>query len=169
MGRVKPLYSALHRVKEFVKDALLPGNMFDDLGFYYLGPVDGHDIQALESAISWARDMRVPVLVHVLTQKGRGYPFAELHPEKYHGVGPFDPQTGVVKSSGRTFSEVMGETLCRLAEVDERIVALTAAMEEGTGLSNSPGNSPTGSLTPASPRGTRCPWPPAWPSRAWCR
>ncbi len=142
VGRVKPLYSALHRVKEFVKDALLPGNMFDDLGFYYLGPVDGHDIQALESAISWARDMRVPVLVHVLTQKGRGYPFAELHPEKYHGVGPFDPQTGVVKGSGRTFSEVMGETLCRLAEVDERIVALTAAMEEGTGLSQFAGKFP---------------------------
>lgn len=134
IGEIRPLYSALHRIKEFVKDAVLPGNMFDDLGFYYLGPVDGHNIQALESAISWARDMRVPVLVHVLTQKGRGYPFAELHPDKYHGVGPFDPQTGVLKSSARTFSEVFGTALCRLAEADERITALTAAMEDGTGL-----------------------------------
>ena len=135
VGRIKPLYNAIHRVKEGVKDAVLPGNMFDDLGFYYLGPVNGHDIAALESAISWARDMRVPVLVHVLTKKGRGYPFAELHPDKYHGVGPFDLQTGVIKSGGRTFSAEFGDTLCRIAEGNGRVMALTAAMEDGTGLS----------------------------------
>ena len=135
VGRVKPLYNAIHHVKEGVKEAVLPGNMFDDLGFYYLGPVNGHDISALESAISWARDMRSPVLVHVLTKKGRGYPFAELHPDKYHGVGPFDRQTGVIKGGGRTFSAEFGDALCRIAEGDGRVTALTAAMADGTGLS----------------------------------
>lgn len=135
VGKIKPLYSAIHTVKEHVKGAILPANVFDDLGFYYLGPVDGHNVEALESALSWARDMRVPVLLHVITQKGRGYPMAELHPDKYHGVGPYDPVTGVLKKSGENFSQVFGRELERMAESDGRIAALTAAMADGTGLS----------------------------------
>lgn len=134
VGKIKPIYNFFHRVKEDVKDAILPDNMFDDLGFYYLGPVDGHDVSALESAMVWACEMRVPVLLHVVTKKGKGYPFAELHPEKYHGVGQYNPQSGVLKKSSRSFSNVFGQTLCALARDDERITAITAAMESGTGL-----------------------------------
>ena len=134
VGRVKPVYELAHRVKEGVKDAILPENMFDDLGFYYLGPIDGHDVAALESAIAWARDMRVPVLLHVITQKGRGCSFAEADPEKYHGVGPFDPVTGAIKKGAESFSAAVGAALCREAERDERVAALTAAMAEGAGL-----------------------------------
>lgn len=135
VGRVKPLYNALHRIKEFVKGAVLQGNMFDDMGFYYLGPVDGHNIEALTSAIEWARDLRMPVLLHVLTQKGRGYPLAELQPDKYHGVGPFDPAVGLPEKSSPNFADTMGAALCELAQEDNRICALTAAMCLGTGLS----------------------------------
>lgn len=134
VGRVKPVYELAHRVKEGVKDAILPENMFDDLGFYYLGPIDGHDVAALESAIAWARDMRVPVLLHVITRKGRGYPRAELDPELYHGVGRFDPAKGVARKSGGSFSTAVGSALCRAAERDGRVCALTAAMADGTGL-----------------------------------
>ena len=136
VGRVKPVYELSHRLKEGVKEAILPENMFDDLGFYYLGPVDGHDVEALESALAWAREMRVPVLLHVITRKGRGYPRAELDPERYHGVGPFDPEKGVVKGNGGSFSAVIGKALCRAAERDARVSALTAAMADGTGLSD---------------------------------
>ena len=136
VGKVKPVYELSHWVKESVKGAILPENMFDDLGFYYLGPVDGHDVAALESAIAWARDMRVPVLLHVITRKGRGYPRAELDPERYHGVGPFDPETGLVKNGSLNFSAVVGRALCRAAERDRRVSALTAAMADGTGLSD---------------------------------
>ena len=134
VGQVKPVYYIAHRVKEGVKGAILPENMFDDLGFYYLGPIDGHDVAALESAIAWARDMRVPVLLHVITQKGRGCSFAEADPEKYHGVGSFDPVTGAIKKGAESFSAAVGAALCREAERDERVAALTAAMAEGTGL-----------------------------------
>lgn len=134
VGKVKPVYDAIHSVKEHVKGAILQPNVFDDLGFYYLGPVDGHDLDMLESALSWAKDMRVPVLLHVITQKGRGYPMAELHPDRYHGVGPFDALTGTLRKGGETFSNVFGRELERLAGADGRIAALTAAMADGTGL-----------------------------------
>ena len=135
VGRIKPLYNAIHAVKEQVKGAILPANVFDDLGFYYLGPVDGHDIKGLISALTWARDMRVPVLLHVITQKGRGYPMAELHPDRYHGVGPYDAATGELRRSGESFSAAVGQELELLAAADGRIAALTAAMADGTGLS----------------------------------
>ena len=134
VGRVKPVYNAIHAVKEQIKGAILPANVFDDLGFYYLGPVDGHDVRALISALTWARDMRVPVLLHVITQKGRGYAPAERHPDRYHGVGPYDAASGELRPTGRSFSAVFGEELARLADADERIAAITAAMADGTGL-----------------------------------
>ena len=134
IGLVKPLYDFNHRVKENVKRLVLPSNMFDDLGLYYLGPIDGHDLHQLETAIAWARDMRVPVLVHVITTKGKGCEYAESNPSKYHGVGVFDPETGRVNESGTSFSDVFGEELTRLADSDENIAAITAAMCYGTGL-----------------------------------
>jgi len=95
IGRLEGVYMALHKIKEWIKDILLPDNMFEDMGFYYLGPIDGHDVATLERSLRYAKDMRCPVLVHTLTTKGKGYGPAEKEPWKYHGVGPFDPEKGI--------------------------------------------------------------------------
>ena len=128
------LYHFNHNVKEWVKSRVLPDNMLSALGMEYMGPVDGHDIRQLECVLRWAKEMQKPVLVHVLTKKGKGCPYAEAHPELYHGVGPFDPVTGEIQKSGACFSEAFGENLCAMAERDKKIVAITAAMASGTGL-----------------------------------
>lgn len=135
IGRVGWLYRALHGFKEWVKDLILPDNMFEDMGFYYLGPIDGHDVRTLVRTINYAREMKRPVLVHVLTVKGKGYSLAETSPENYHGVSAFNPAEGVRLSHADSFSSVFGETLERMASDDGRIVAVTAAMASGTGLS----------------------------------
>ena len=134
VGKARGLYKVLHRVKERVKDLVLPNNMFDDMGFYYIGPVDGHDEPQLEKMLRWARDLRQPVLLHVVTQKGKGIPYTEQAPEKYHGVSSFDPVTGALPASKPDFSHVFGETLSQLADEDPTVVAITAAMLTGTGL-----------------------------------
>ena len=134
VGKIRPMYMALHKLKEWLKSHLLPDNLFSDMGFYYLGPIDGHDERRLEEALRYARDMKRPVLLHVLTEKGKGYSFAEQQPELYHGVSPFDPKVGVNHSVKRDFSGVFGETLCRLAAEDDHVVGITAAMVDGTGL-----------------------------------
>ncbi len=136
VGRCKPVYQTIHRFKEWCKNLLLPGNIFDDLGFAYLGPVDGHDISLLETALGWAREMACPVLLHVVTQKGKGYPPAERDPDQYHGVGCFDPKTGILPTGGMDFSAAFGSALTALGDRDERICAVTAAMTDGTGLSS---------------------------------
>ncbi len=133
-SHMPPLYRLNHSVKEWVKSRVLPDNMLSAIGLDYMGPVDGHDIKQLECVLRWAKEMKRPVLVHVLTQKGKGYHYAEEHPELYHGVGPFDPETGVMKSSCKCFSEVFGESLCEFASASDKIVAITAAMASGTGL-----------------------------------
>lgn len=134
IGRIGPVYRFIHRIKEWVKSRVLPGNMFVDMGFYYLGPINGHDEQTLEQAIVYAREMRIPVLLHVITVKGKGYPYAEEQPDKYHGVSGFNPLTGIVPKTKDDFSSVFGRTLTELAETDQRITAITAAMLDGTGL-----------------------------------
>lgn len=128
------LYKFNHAIKEWLKKRLLPGNVFSGMGMYYLGPVDGHDIGKLEIVIRWARELRKPVLVHVVTKKGKGYKYAEEHPEKFHGVGRFDIETGELHDSGDCFSAKMGESLSRLADNDGRIIGITAAMLSGTGM-----------------------------------
>lgn len=128
------LYKFNHAIKEWLKKRLLPGNVFSGMGMYYLGPVDGHDIGKLETVIRWARELRKPVLVHVITRKGKGYKYAEEHPEKFHGVGRFDIETGELHDSGDCFSAKMGESLSRLADGDGRIIGITAAMSSGTGM-----------------------------------
>lgn len=128
------LYKFNHAIKEWLKKRLLPGNVFSGMGMYYLGPVDGHDIGKLETVIRWARELRKPVLVHVVTKKGKGYKYAEEHPEKFHGVGRFDIETGELHDSGDCFSAKMGESLSRLADGDGRIIGITAAMSSGTGM-----------------------------------
>lgn len=128
------LYKIGRSIKEWLKSWLLQSNMFTEMGLEYLGPVDGHDVKRLESVISWAKELGMPVLVHVLTQKGKGYSYAEQHPEKYHGVGPFDPVSGEIFNPADSFSDIVGSTLCSLAEKDARISAITAAMASGTGI-----------------------------------
>lgn len=128
------LYKFNHAIKEWLKKRLLPGNVFSGMGMYYLGPVDGHDIGKLETVIRWARELRKPVLVHVVTKKGKGYKYAEEHPEKFHGVGRFDIETGELHDSGDCFSAKMGESLSRFADNDGRIIGITAAMSSGTGM-----------------------------------
>ena len=128
------LYKFNHAIKEWLKKRLLPGNVFSGMGMYYLGLVDGHDIGKLETVIRWARELRKPVLVHVVTKKGKGYKYAEEHPEKFHGVGRFDIETGELHDSGDCFSAKMGESLSRLADGDGRIIGITAAMSSGTGM-----------------------------------
>ncbi|MGI5985391.1 MAG: 1-deoxy-D-xylulose-5-phosphate synthase [Oscillospiraceae bacterium] len=134
-SHVPALYNFNHTIKEWLKRRLLPGNIFDDLGFHYLGPVDGHDLVQLEAVLSWAKELKTPVLVHVITQKGRGYGYAEQEPETYHGVGAFDTGCGVDKSDNMSFSCTFGRALTEFAEKDDKIVAITAAMCSGTGLS----------------------------------
>lgn len=127
------LYKAFHVIKEWLKSRLLPGNVFSEMGLYYLGPVDGHDLDKLETAIRLARDVRKTVVLHVLTKKGKGCAYAESHTDKYHGIGRFDPETGELAPTAVSFSDKAGEYLCQYAENDPRIVAITAAMAGGTG------------------------------------
>lgn len=128
------LYNFNHRIKEWLKRRLLPSTMFDDLGFQYLGPVDGHNLVQLEAVLKWAKELNSPVIVHVVTQKGKGYAFAEENPEAYHGVNCFDTDCGVKNCGENCFSSEFGSALTELADKDGEIAAITAAMSSGTGL-----------------------------------
>lgn len=126
----------VERLKASVKQIVTPGMFFEDLGFTYLGPVDGHDLPLLLNTLQQASRLQGPVLLHVLTTKGKGYSPAENHRSRLHGVAPFDLISGEPKENGHeeTFTSVFGATLCELAQQDERIVAISAAMCDGTGL-----------------------------------
>ena len=131
----RSLYEMSSRVKNRFKRFLLPATMFENMGFTYLGPADGHDLPGLISLLKTARDLKEPVLVHVVTKKGCGYAFAEKNPEKFHGIGPFDPATGELRAAKkRTYSDAFSDTMMELAEKNERLCAITAAMPSGTGL-----------------------------------
>ena len=124
-------------IKFGLKSFFIPGDIFDDLGFKYIGPLNGHDITILKNALSQVKKLEGPVLVHVITKKGKGYPPAERNPGLFHGIGKFDVVSGEpLKSNDNipTYTEVFGKTLIELADKDERIVAITAAMPAGTGL-----------------------------------
>ena len=129
------LYRFNHRIKTAIKKSIYPCSLFEDMGFTYLGPVDGHNVEQLCSTLAWAKEMGCPVLVHVRTVKGKGYIPAERKPELCHGVAPFDPSVGISESHGQDFSARFGHTLTALAAENPRICAVTAAMGEGTGLS----------------------------------
>ncbi len=109
-------------------------NLFECLGFKYIGPVDGHNIEQLQSALKIAQEQSKPCVIHVITVKGKGYSFAEQQPGNYHGVSAFDSHGGLARTSEICFSSVAGDTLCKLAENDKRVCAITAAMTSGTGL-----------------------------------
>ena len=126
---------ALDRFKDGLKHLLVPGMLFEELGFTYLGPIDGHDLRQTMDVLEAARRLPGPVLVHTLTQKGRGYSPAEKDPRRFHGIGPFVLDNGECEpAQGLTFSKVFGQALGDLAEQDQRIVAVSAAMLDGTGL-----------------------------------
>ena len=131
-----PIYRFNHRVKSTLKKTIFPGStLFEDMGFTYLGPIDGHDLDRLVNVLQWARELRGPVVVHVKSIKGKGYAYAERNPGKFHGVAPFDPETGLLKKpGGESFSSVFGKTLTDCAGEDSRVCAITAAMADGTGL-----------------------------------
>ncbi len=129
------MLEAMDRIKESVKQLVVPGMLFEQLSFTYLGPIDGHDLPQLINVLEQALRLEGPVLLHIVTQKGRGYQPAEANPAKFHGVNPFDVNNGEIATGGQpTYSQVLGRTLCELAERDERIVAISAAMVPATGL-----------------------------------
>ncbi len=140
----RKVYQVTHSIKKAVKESLLPCSMFENMGFVYLGPVDGHDLKLLTRLLQYIRDeLRQPVLLHVKTVKGKGYPPAEEHPNTFHGISPFAVETGLpLKPGGENFSAVFGNALCDIAREDSRVCAITAAMQSGTGLDEFAGTFP---------------------------
>ena len=129
------VFRAARSVKESVKRIILPTTIFESMGFTYLGPVDGHDLPALMNLLQMAKESSRPVLIHVITRKGKGYQPAEENPAKFHGIGKFDPATGEASGLGKpSFSGVFGETMVQLGQKNDRVCAITAAMPGGTGL-----------------------------------
>lgn len=130
----KPVHNFIFSIKELFKRIVYKNNIFTSLGFNYLGPVSGHDIEAMEQLFTIAKSYNRPTLVHVVTTKGKGYAYAENSPKDYHGVSSFDIDKGKDSVSVKTYSDIAGETLCDLAASNKKVCAITAAMTEGTGL-----------------------------------
>ncbi len=130
------MYRLAQKIEGTFKGFFLPGQMFEELGFNYVGPIDGHSIETMVETFRRVRRPEEPCLVHVITRKGKGYEYSEKEPSVFHGVCPFEPETGSMKVSGGvpSYSEVFGRTLTELAGDDDRVVAIVAAMTEGTGL-----------------------------------
>ena len=134
-GFTRFIYRGTHRIKDRIKRLLLPATIFENMGLSYLGPVDGNDLPSLISLLRLAKEMPGPVLIHLHTRKGKGYAPAEENPSKFHGIGRFDPATGMPHSAAiPTFSKNFGHTMLQLAAENAKVCAITAAMPEGTGL-----------------------------------
>lgn len=131
----KPFVKIVQRVKRSIKQLIIPKMFFEDIGFTYLGPVDGHNIEQLQNIMRLSKQVEAPVLIHVLTKKGKGYKIAEENPDKFHATSPFDIETGKSKKEKKPdYSKVFGEKIVEMAKKDSRIVAITASMKDGTGL-----------------------------------
>ncbi|MBE5931525.1 MAG: 1-deoxy-D-xylulose-5-phosphate synthase [Lachnospiraceae bacterium] len=130
------LVYGLKRSKDSIKHFIVPGMFFEDMGITYVGPIDGHNIELMTRAFQTAFKANKPVLVHVVTEKGRGYEFAKADPSAFHGIEPFDVKTGKVlkKSAGKSYTAVFSEAICELAKENPKVAAITAAMPQGTGL-----------------------------------
>jgi len=131
------VWELARRSEEHMKGMVLPGTIFEEMGFNYIGPIDGHDLDALVATLKNIRDLKGPQFLHVVTRKGKGYAPAEADPIKWHGPGPFDPKSGVIfkeKASGPSYSQVFGQWLCDMAEQDPKLLAVTPAMREGSGM-----------------------------------
>jgi 1-deoxy-D-xylulose-5-phosphate synthase len=137
LKQMPTMWELARRSEEMMKGMVLPGTLFEELGFNYLGPMDGHDIKELVTTLRNTRALKGPQLLHVVTRKGKGYDPAEKDPIKWHGPGPFDPVTGTIfkeKAAGPTYSQIFGQWLCDMAARDDRIVGITPAMREGSGM-----------------------------------
>ncbi len=138
LSHMPPVWELARRAEEHVKGLIVPGTLFEEFGFNYIGPIDGHDLNALVHTLRNIHELKGPQLLHIITRKGKGYAPAEDDPVKYHGISaPFDPELGIQPSGkpGRmTFSDVFGEWCCDMAAQDKRFVAITPAMREGSGL-----------------------------------
>lgn len=132
----KSISDKLFKSKTMIKNAIYKSNLFESMGFNYLGPVDGHNLEALINIFNIAKNENRPIFIHAITTKGKGYSFAENSPQSYHGVSAFDIEVGTTNSANHTFSNEVGETLCTLAENDKKVCAITAAMTDGTGLTS---------------------------------
>ncbi|MBC7994925.1 MAG: 1-deoxy-D-xylulose-5-phosphate synthase [Rhizobacter sp.] len=132
-----PLFELARRFEEHAKGMVVPGTIFEEFGFTYFGPIDGHDLDSLIPTLENLRDMKGPLFLHVVTKKGMGYKLAEADPVNYHGPGKFDPKVGLQKPATppkKSFTQVFGQWLCDMAEADERLVGITPAMREGSGM-----------------------------------
>ncbi len=137
LKNVPPLLELAKRLEQQAKGVVLPATLFENFGFHYIGPIDGHDLDALIPTLENIKSLKGPQFLHVVTKKGQGYKLAEQDPVAYHGPGKFDPQVGLVKSAApakQTFTQVFGQWLCDMAEKDTRLVGITPAMREGSGM-----------------------------------
>ena len=137
LKNVPPLLELAKRIEQQAKGMVVPANLFENFGFNYIGPIDGHDLDSLIPTLENIRELKGPQFLHVVTKKGQGYKLAEADPVAYHGPGKFDPQIGLVKPATppkQTFTQVFGQWLCDMAEKDARLVAITPAMREGSGM-----------------------------------
>lgn len=133
----KPMVVGIQRIKRAIKQLVIHKMFFEDIGFTYLGPVDGHNIEELESILKTSKQVNGPVLIHVLTKKGKGYKFAEKNPDKFHAISPFNIENGELKTpKEKDYSRVFGEKIVELAKENSKIVAVTASMKNGTGLAD---------------------------------
>ena len=137
LRQMPTVWELARRSEEHLKGMVLPGTLFEELGFNYIGPLDGHDVRALVGTLRNMRKLHGPQFLHVVTRKGKGYAPAEADPIKWHGPGPFDPASGTIfkeAARGPSYSQIFGQWLCDMAELDPRIVGITPAMREGSGL-----------------------------------
>jgi 1-deoxy-D-xylulose-5-phosphate synthase len=137
LRQMPTVWELARRSEEHLKGMVLPGTLFEEMGFNYIGPIDGHDVKALVSTLRNLQKLHGPQFLHVVTRKGKGYAPAEADPIKWHGPGPFDPASGMIfkeASTGPTYSQIFGKWLCDMAERDPTVVAITPAMREGSGL-----------------------------------
>src|SRR6202522_1270331 len=137
LSQMPTVWELARRSEEHLKGMVLPGTLFEEMGFNYIGPVDGHDVKALIATLRNLQKLRGPQFLHVVTRKGKGYAPAEADPIKWHGPGPFDPASGMIfkeASTGPTYSQIFGKWLCDMAERDPAVVGITPAMREGSGL-----------------------------------
>jgi 1-deoxy-D-xylulose-5-phosphate synthase len=136
LSKLPPVKELAKRAEEHVKGMVLPGTLFEEFGFNYIGPIDGHDVGKLVTTLENVRELRGPQLLHVITKKGYGYARAEEEPILYHGVTPFDPAVGIVPKAGAkpAYTNIFGDWICDMAAADPRVIAITPAMREGSGL-----------------------------------
>jgi len=137
LAGMPPLWHLAKKVEEHAKGLVVPSTLFEEFGFNYVGPIDGHDLDSLIPTLKNIKELKGPQFLHVVTKKGQGYKLAEADPVLYHGPGKFDPAQGIVKKAGGgkpTYTQIFGEWLCDMARLDSRLIGITPAMREGSGL-----------------------------------